>query len=35
MNVKTVFLNGEVEEEVYMIQSEGFSSSDGEHLYAS
>ena len=28
MDVKTIFLNRELEEEVYMIQSEGFTSTD-------
>ncbi|XP_061359608.1 secreted RxLR effector protein 161-like [Gastrolobium bilobum] len=32
MGVKTAFLNGDIEEEVYMKQHEGFSSSDGEQL---
>ncbi|KAL0428126.1 UNVERIFIED_CONTAM: Retrovirus-related Pol polyprotein from transposon TNT 1-94 [Sesamum latifolium] len=32
MDVKTTFLNGELEEEVYMKQLEGFSYSNGEHL---
>ena len=32
MDVKTAFLNGNLEEEVYMKQPEGFSSSKGEHL---
>ncbi|KAL0366989.1 UNVERIFIED_CONTAM: Retrovirus-related Pol polyprotein from transposon TNT 1-94 [Sesamum radiatum] len=32
MDVKTIFLNGELEKEVYIKQPEGFSSSNGEHL---
>ena len=32
MDMKTTFLNGELEEEIYMKQPEVFSSSQGEHL---
>ena len=32
MDVKITFLNGDLEEEVYMKQLEGFSSSNGKHL---
>ena len=32
MDVKTAFINGDLEDKVYMKQLEGFSSSDGEHL---
>jgi len=32
MDVKTTFLNSHLEEEVYIKQPKGFSSSDSEHL---
>jgi len=32
MDVKTTFLNGDLEEEVYTKQPEGFSCNNGEHL---
>ena len=32
MNAKTTFLNGDLEEEVYMKQPERFSSNKSEHL---
>jgi len=32
MDVKITFLNGDLEDEVYMKQPEVFSSSSGEHL---
>jgi len=32
MDVKTKFLNGDLQEEVYLKQSKGFSSSSSEHL---
>ena len=35
MDVKTAFINGHLEEEVYMKQPERFSSSNGEHLVCS
>ena len=32
MNVKIVFLNGNLEEEIYMMQSEGFIAKNQEHM---
>ena len=32
MDVKTVFLNGNLEEEIYIMQLEGFIAKNQEHL---
>ena len=32
MNVKIAFLNGNLEEEIYMMQSEGFIAKNQEHM---
>ena len=32
MNVKTAFLNGNLEEEIYMMQPEGFIAKNQEHM---
>ena len=32
MDVKTAFLNGNLEEEIYMMQSEGFIAKNQEHM---
>ena len=32
MDIKTAFLNGKLEEEIYMIQSEGFIAKNQEHM---
>ena len=33
MNVKTAFLNGNFEEEIYMMQPEGFIAKNQEHMF--
>ena len=32
MDVKTAFLNGEIEEEIYMVQAESFEAKDSQYL---
>ena len=32
MDIKTDFLNGEIEEEIYMVQPESFEAKDSQHL---
>ena len=32
MNIKTAFLNGNLEEEIYMMQPEGFVAKNQEHM---
>ena len=32
MNVKTAFLNGNLEEEIYMMQPKGFVAKNQEHM---
>ena len=34
MDVKTAFLNGNLDEEIYMMQPEGFIAKNQEHMYA-
>ena len=34
MDVKTTFLNGNLDEEIYMMQLEGFIAKNQEHIYA-